>query len=73
MKKIIKKTKEQLEREVNRLRRIIKTLVGLVITIALVFPWSAVFLGAKVGIWLGIVSTIVSLCFVKYLKDKKII
>lgn len=73
MKKIIKKTKEDLTKEIVRLKRIVKTLIGFVITIVILIPWSAIFLGAKVGAELGMLSLLISLYVVKILKDRKIL
>ena len=73
MKKLIKKTKRDLIDEIVRLKKLIKTLLGFVITAVIIIPWSAIFLGTKVGVWLGMLSVLISLCIVKFLKDRKIL
>ncbi len=74
------KTRLNLEDEVNRLKkevqslkRIIKRIISFAITVILIVPWSAIFLGTQFNIWVGIISLVWSIILLRYLKKKGIV
>lgn len=73
MKSRIRKTKDDLVKEIERLKRIVRTLLGFLITIIIIVPWSAILLGTRVNAVFGLVSLFFSIWLIKFLKKKKII
>lgn len=65
--------KVDLKSEIERLQRITKRLVAALIALVLFVPWSAIFFGATVNIWLGIAVYIMSFVVWKFLKKNGII
>lgn len=65
--------KIDLKSEIERLQRITKRLVAALIALVLFVPWSAIFFGVTVNLWLGIVVYIMSFIVWKFLKKNNII
>jgi hypothetical protein len=62
-----------LHKQIDELKRLVKWLIRSLITIAIIVPWSAIFLGIHGSITLGLLSILVSLIVVKVLKKKGIL
>lgn len=64
---------KQLLKELHRVKRIVRKLIGLLITIIIIMPWSAIFLGTQLNWVWGAFSLVFSYYFYRFLKKKKII
>jgi len=64
---------EKLQQDIENLKLIISRLIKFIITVVIIVPWSAIFLGVKAGVWLGMLSLVISLIIVKALQVKKIL
>lgn len=65
--------KTTLDAEIKRFQKVTRRLLGVLIALVLFVPWSAIFFGVTVNVYLGIAIYITSFFLWRYLKKNKVI